>query len=105
MEDLAKELGFEFTDVSFTPEKLDVENASVDDMRRYLEDSITFFNMEEEPKLDPEKIKARAVMDVDFDDDEDDDDDDDDGEDNDDDDGDGYFTNDDFSAPNNNKSR
>jgi superfamily II DNA/RNA helicase len=72
MEDLAKELGFEFTDVTLTPEKMDLENASVDDMRRYLEDSITFLNMAEEPQVDPEKIKAQAVMDVDFDDDDDD---------------------------------
>jgi superfamily II DNA/RNA helicase len=74
MEDLAKELGFEFTDVTLTPKKMDLENASVDEMRRYLEDSITFFDLAEEPQVDPEKIKAQAVMNVDFDDDDDDDD-------------------------------
>jgi superfamily II DNA/RNA helicase len=81
MEDLAKDLGFEFTDVTLTPEKMDLENASVDDMRRYLEDSITFLNMAEEPQVDPEKIKAQAVMNVDFDDEDDEEDEDEDAED------------------------
>jgi superfamily II DNA/RNA helicase len=85
MEDLAKELGFEFTDVTFTQEKLDVETASVDDMRRYLEDSVTFLDMAEEPQVDPEKIKAQAVMNVDFDDDDEEDDEDEDEENTDDD--------------------
>ena len=81
MDDLAKELGFEFTDVELTPETLDIETTDVEDMRRYLEDSLNLLDLADDADVDPEQLKAQAVIDVDWDLAEDDDDDDDEDED------------------------
>ena len=76
MDDLAKELGFEFTDVELTPETLDIETTDVEDMRRYLEDSLNLLDLADDADVDPEQLKAQAVIDVDWDSAEEDDDDD-----------------------------
>ena len=58
MEELAKELGFEFVDVDLTPAKFDVENGDIEQMRRYLEDTLNLLGLADDPTIDEEKLKA-----------------------------------------------
>jgi superfamily II DNA/RNA helicase len=67
MEQLAKELGFEFTDVELAPNmffdrikdgEVDFENADVEKMRRYLEDTMSLLKLAEDAKVD---ANARPV--------------------------------------------
>ena len=73
MENLAKQLGFEFVDAEYA--KAEISN--VEDMRRYLEDTITLLGEAEEVDLSERKV-YESVVDVTDDDEEDDNDEDDD---------------------------
>jgi superfamily II DNA/RNA helicase len=73
METLAEELGFEFTDLELEPEMLiartedgevDLENADVDKMRRYLEDTMNLLSAEED--REGGQIQQGAIVDVDY---------------------------------------
>ena len=82
MDDLAKTLGFEFTDKEVenidTVDVSDAESLDVESARRFLEDTLTLLGTAEDPEIDPAAVAARAeaVGDAsDYDDDEDDDDD------------------------------
>ena len=71
MKSLAEELGFEFNDIEIQPEMLitrtedgevDLENADVEKLRRYLEDTMSLLSVEEVPEENPEN----AVLDVEY---------------------------------------
>ncbi len=72
MEDLAKELNFTFEDVEYTSSAVDESN--IDDMRRFLEDTITLVNLAEEPNIDLDAAeKNRSFLKEDTEEEEDDD--------------------------------
>jgi len=72
MEDLAEELNFSFIDVEY--ESSEVNTSDVEDMRRYLEDTMTLVQLTEEHELDLDELeKNRPVAEYDDDDDDDDD--------------------------------
>ncbi len=75
MENLAEALDFSFQDVEYTSSETDKSN-SLDDMRRYLEDTITLVDLVEEPEIDLNAVENyRPLVNNDDDDDDDDDDD------------------------------
>ncbi len=83
MQDLADALNFSFEDVEYSSNGME-ESADVDDMRRYLEDTMTLVSLAEEPQIDlDEAEKNRPTIESSDDDDDDDDNDDDDNDDDD----------------------
>lgn len=81
MEILANNLGFEFTDIDTSfdlipkSDNQEAEEADVDKLRRYLEDTMTLLELAEEPTIDLDAANRRAaerVMESDDDDEEDD---------------------------------
>jgi superfamily II DNA/RNA helicase len=81
METLANELGFEFTDVEVAPQmvfsrtedgEVDLENADVDKLRRYLEDTMSFGSSADDPEADSSSSTIDvAYEEEEYDDDED----------------------------------
>ena len=71
MESLAESLGFSFEDVEYIGSSVDESN--IDDMRRFLEDTLTLVDLAEEPEIDLEAAeKSRSLVEYDnVDDDED----------------------------------
>jgi superfamily II DNA/RNA helicase len=70
MEGLAKSLNFSFEDVEYS--KSEVDESNIDDMRRFLEDTLTLVDLAEEPEIDYEAAEKLRPL-VDEDDEEDDD--------------------------------
>ena len=90
LDDLARTLGFEFTDIDtsfgIVPRsedgRVDMEKVGVDELRRYLEDTMNLVGLADDPIANAEAINVEAeALDDDDDDDDDDEDDDDDDED------------------------
>jgi superfamily II DNA/RNA helicase len=69
METLADTLKFEFVDVDYTPDKIDDTN--VEDMRRFLEDTMSLVTLADEPEFDLDAMELNRPV---FDDDDDGDD-------------------------------
>lgn len=84
MEELAKELNFEFIDLDYETsgfdlsgdEEADLEESDVEDLRRYLEDTITLLDTTDDQEVDLDAYEARRATAVDLIDDEEEDDDD-----------------------------
>ena len=74
---LADELSFDFIDVEYELGETLSESSDVEDMRRFLEDTLTLVDLTEDPDLDLDELEKNRPA-VTYDDDEDDDDDDDD---------------------------
>lgn len=75
MESLAKSLDFKFDDVEYIPGKVDESN--VDDLRRYLEDTMSLVSLVDEPRVDyeaTERLRNNSNDDDSNDDDSDDED-------------------------------
>ena len=71
MESLAENLGFSFEDVEYIGSSVDESN--IDDMRRFLEDTLTLVDLAEEPEIDLEAAeKSRSLVEYDDVDDEED---------------------------------
>jgi ribosome maturation factor RimP len=84
MESLAKELGFEFSDIQMDPEEMrlptadedgeidldDLDDVEVEKLRRLFEDTLNLVNMENVPE--DQMVEALSVIDVDYDDDDED---------------------------------
>ncbi len=80
---LAKELNFDFIDVEYETEEMNTESTDVEDMRRFLEDTLTLVGLTEDPELDLDELeKNRPSLEYGDDDDDEEDDDDDDDDDN-----------------------
>jgi len=73
MTKLADELNFSFLDVEYESEQVDESN--VEDMRRFLEDTISLVSLTDEPDIDLDEVeKNRPILEYDDNDDEDDED-------------------------------
>lgn len=73
MESLAETLKFDFIDVDYKPGKIDDRN-DVEDMRRFLEDTMNLVTLADEPEFDLDAMELnRPVFDDDNDDDDNDD--------------------------------
>ena len=76
MVNLAEELNFEFTDVEYDAGEINRESSDVEDMRRFLEDTLTLVGLTEDRELDLDELEKNRPAAIDYDDDDDDDDDD-----------------------------
>jgi len=75
MVDLAEELNFDFIDVEYAM-GVDSTSSDVEDMRRYLEDTLTLVELTDELELDLDELdKNRPVIEYDDDDDDEEEDD------------------------------
>ena len=76
MESLAETLKFDFVDLDYTPEKI-ADTNDVEDMRRYLEDTMSLVTLAEEPEYDLDAMEMNRPVLEDDDEDEDEEDEDD----------------------------
>lgn len=73
MVNLAEELNFEFTDVEYDTGEINRESSDVEDMRRFLEDTLTLVGLTEDRELDLDELEKNRPAAIDYDDDDDDD--------------------------------
>ena len=70
MVDLANALNFDFVDVEYEADEVNAESSDVEDMRRFLEDTLTLVGLAEEPELDLDELEKNRPL-VEYDDDDD----------------------------------